>query len=1223
MIRQFKPHSIALRAVLSVAILASNLILTSLLPPSAGSLFASESYTPDDTAVLDPSVQFVQIGLTGDIETDILVTKSADKEAFILGTSKGLYIISEGSLQEYIATPGSVTDITLLNDVSGDGQQEIVIALDDTRFPNIRCYDGGSGGKLWQFAPRQDAFIENILWTEIETSTFDIETIGDVNSDGYQDIAATSGYGLYLLDGKTGEQIWRFDAEDNLWRVAIIPDINGDGIEELAAGAQTGLVYILDGKSGGLIWKKAISEQIAVYDDTGAKWASIDTSVWDIVPIEIGGKQKAIVSSEDGKVRLVNMKDGAYDWETTSALIEYSASQLYTYYRRKSKLPTSPGEANFFNLRLTTVADVSGDGVNDVLASAYVGLDSQQIAPGLNSGLYMINSASGDIIWSDISLDLGNVARIESATMDDDQVILLPQEKSNSEAQIKIVAIEDGELTDTLEITTPQSSGSSAYWTKAAAEDYFVTVSNYDDLLYISSEEEVQWYYPRISDVAVESGEFVGDDTEDLFIWSKQRLSSWGNKYGARILCVVDGATRSKVWSYEISYEDLEDIECIVDIQVTPDLNGDGKQDIIGYTKPRSSGETGEDYNIIAFSGDDGSILLNQPVVTQTYYGIYEQLYEAKDSNPSTLDDTVQNMLDSGVQSTYYSIYDGLSAKPYLKSIVDSFIQQILGDPVEDYDPNWTSSSEWMSNLEQNLDNNRQNRQINKKINSLDVMDLDGEKALVVGCHRDIFIIDSGGDLLWTNCYESWIYEDPFRNVQPNNWTMNSHHDTPYLSIGDLNDDNIDDLVACSWQSISVLVSEVNGGILTFVNDADESLVLFDSTEYGSEAGTDQSQVALVDDIDGDGIKEVFFPIHRPDVAQLATIASPATGDTLLQQEWHGGDLIMPSTDFNNDGSLDRIVFSQWREGVDGPVLEIVGGNNSGVIWQYDGYKEAWYFDRMGLTGITPAAAISDLNGDGIPDIAVTKFLTDQPGAIIDIYDATNNELLKEIITENIDERLKHWEKRWHPGVTIKEVGDYNGDGTNELAMVTMLTDEDSWQSGDSSEIQKEMWLMVVDVVNETAIAEFEILAMQFVETGSDKELAVVGSSGELYFLNMENNLGFTSPADGSSQSSPVTIAWEGVSTGAYNQIYIDDAEVARTNENEITLDIVRGEHQVVLRSMDEYGRGLYTSITLNVQKGSSIVIFVSIAFVISVLAITFPFLSRLVRYRLKESRHG
>jgi len=264
---------------------------------------------------------------------------------------------------------------------------------------------------------------------------------------------------------------------------------------------------------------------------------------------------------------------------------------------------------------------------------------------------------------------------------------------------------------------------------------------------------------------------------------------------------------------------------------------------------------------------------------------------------------------------------------------------------------------------------------------------------------------------------------------------------------------------------------------------------------------------------------------------------------------------------------------------------------------------------------------MSDLNGDGIADLALIKFLHDQPGARVGIYDVAHNELLKEIIIEKFDERVK-WERRWHPGACIEEIGDCNGDGVKELAVLTMMS-ESGGQTEEGKSAQKEVQLIVVDVVSERVIAEFEILGSTFVDIGEDTGFGVVGLSGEFYFLNVASSLHITFPSEGDILTSPVTITWGGVSRGAFNQVFVDDAEVARTNENEVIVDVARGEHELVVRSLDEYGRGIYATVTFEVKKGSNVVVVASVALVIAILVAISPVLLRITRSRYGGPRRG
>jgi len=1210
--------------VVAALVVSSTLgLVGQVLPFATDSLLAAVSLSADNSGdALEPSVRSVQIGLTGEIGSYLLVTEVAGREAVLLGTSKGLYFISQGDLLRFISTPGTVTDIALLNDINGDGQSEIIVAIDDTHFPNIRCYNGTSGDKIWHFAPKQDAFLENLLWTEVETPTIDIEIVADINGNGFQDIAATSGYCLYLLDGQTGEQVWRFDADDNLWGVSAIRDLDGDGMDEFIVGAQAGFLYVISGGNGEVVWQRKVAEQCVVFDDKGDRWAEVDRSIWDIIPIDVEGKQKAVVSSEDGKVRLINLEDGNYEWET-STLVEYGASLLYQYYRQKNKLPTSPGDPTFFNFRLLLVGDVSGDNVEDILVSASEGQKAGEGAATANTGLFMINSVTGETIWQQMPLPMESVARVETAFIDGKQVILLPQKQAGDAVEVQLLSTEDGEPVKTLDVMAMPSHSSGKYWAKAWGEDRFILVSNSDDLLCVSSESEVLWHYPRITDVAVETGEFTGDDTPDIFIYSRHRISGWGNAYGARLLYVIDGAARSKAWSYEIPYADLTQVEGITNILVTPDLNGDGKQDVIGYVQPRSSDKGAGYYPIVVFSGRDGSVLLDQPVVAHTYYGLYDQLYETRDSSPQDFPSFVEAMLTKGVQDAYYDAYQGLDETPFLKGLVDDFVQQIITERGEDYNPTWVNDPQWMSDLERNLEDSRDGRKIDKRIVSIDVINLLGDMALVVGCPQDIFIISAEGKLLWTATYNPWAYEDPFFHVSPAGWGFDGEWETSYRSLDDLNQDSIDDLLASSGSRVQILISNYQGDKFNYESDVPQALTLY---EAQPGEGIDPTQVELVDDIDGDGIREVSFMRYQEDRPPLMTVVSTSSGDILLQSEVEGSDGKggfdpPPSADFNNDGYADRVLFSRWREGVNRPVAEVVSGKDGAVLWQYDQYIDCWLFDKFNITELVPVTTISDLNDDGISDLALIKFLQDQPGAIVDVFDVAHDELLREIVIEAIDERVK-WERRWHPGAFIKQIGDCNGDGVGELAMLTMLTaDEGDPESG--RPVVKEVQLVVVDMANGQVIGDFSILGSKFVEIGEENELGVVGLSGEFYFLDVSNNLSITSPKDGDIQTSPIRIDWDGVSPGAFNQVFIDGAEVARTNENEVVVNVARGQHEVVVRSLDEYGRGTYASATFEVSKGSGLIVVVVVGLVISILAAISPILLRIARSRRQELRHG
>ncbi len=159
---------------------------------------------------------------------------------------------------------------------------------------------------------------------------------------------------------------------------------------------------------------------------------------------------------------------------------------------------------------------------------------------------------------------------------------------------------------------------------KHPAGNGYLAFSSASDLVAISSEGAVLWYYPRITSVKAESGNFVGDATEDVLFWGESgtqqssgsvpvydiegktmevtdpTYTPQGQEPEARLLQMMDGATRATAWSYEVPYGEFKSLGGLKGIQVTPDLVGsDGIQDIIGYRED----------TVFIFSGKDGARL--------------------------------------------------------------------------------------------------------------------------------------------------------------------------------------------------------------------------------------------------------------------------------------------------------------------------------------------------------------------------------------------------------------------------------------------------------------------------------------------------------------------------------------------------------------------------------------------------------------------------------------
>lgn len=88
---------------------------------------------------------------------------------------------------------------------------------------------------------------------------------GDMTEDGMNDILiASSSTTAYLIDGMSAEAVWYSQLDDKAWNLAVANDLNMDGLNEVMAGTlyQDNYSYFLDGGSGEELSKKQANTAI-------------------------------------------------------------------------------------------------------------------------------------------------------------------------------------------------------------------------------------------------------------------------------------------------------------------------------------------------------------------------------------------------------------------------------------------------------------------------------------------------------------------------------------------------------------------------------------------------------------------------------------------------------------------------------------------------------------------------------------------------------------------------------------------------------------------------------------------------------------------------------------------------------------------------------------------------------------------------------------------------
>ncbi len=223
----------------------------------------------------------------------------------------------------------------------------------------MRCFNGNSNG------------IADILWENEAGTVYSqngINTIEDINNDGYDDVIVGLAWGVRavkVLSGKTGNQIWIYDTHifgDGGWVYKVWTgfDYNDDGITDVLAatgndGTNSGpkRFFCLDGTNGTPLWD--------TYTD-GPNFAvmGVEDFTGDGKPDVVGGSSNNYETQ--GIVYGINGSNGSIEWSfNANGTSVWAVEQL---------------------------DDFTGDGIKDVTAGDFAG------------NFYLLNATNGSAQYS-------------------------------------------------------------------------------------------------------------------------------------------------------------------------------------------------------------------------------------------------------------------------------------------------------------------------------------------------------------------------------------------------------------------------------------------------------------------------------------------------------------------------------------------------------------------------------------------------------------------------------------------------------------------------------------------------------------------------------------------------------------------------------------------------------------------------------------------------------
>jgi outer membrane protein assembly factor BamB len=185
-------------------------------------ILGSDSYFQAGPNILD---------LDNDSQLDIVIAQySGDCRIYALKGDDGSVLWYSELPGDYMYHGGSFADI------DEDGLPEIVIGCYDNY---VYVLNGEDGNLVWSYyAP---------YYIASPTS------IADLNNDDHLEIVFTS-YNYLGVLSHTGNLLWSYTASGSMFRGVSIADIDGNGILDVVFGADDGILRVLQGDNGQIIW---------------------------------------------------------------------------------------------------------------------------------------------------------------------------------------------------------------------------------------------------------------------------------------------------------------------------------------------------------------------------------------------------------------------------------------------------------------------------------------------------------------------------------------------------------------------------------------------------------------------------------------------------------------------------------------------------------------------------------------------------------------------------------------------------------------------------------------------------------------------------------------------------------------------------------------------------------------------------------------------------------
>ncbi|MEE9378221.1 MAG: hypothetical protein V3V33_09310 [Candidatus Lokiarchaeia archaeon] len=585
-----------------------------------------------------------------------LVNFTENSESLIIvGTDEGLAAITlDGFINMSYRTFGPVIDFDIIEDISGDTIDDIILITYYKDHPNLIAIASNNGTELWKFKPTIEGInTETFETQEFITYTWDLEIINDIDEDSISEIVIASWYRIFVVNGKSGSKIWMRDGDfaNDVWKLAVLEDINDNGYDTIIAGSEGGKLCAFDSESGKRLWTFKVNEiKFSVMTIYGISTEAIPNSIDDIKiirDVDNDDIDEILITADDGYLRLISGKLGV---ELDNALcynITIPTSTLYDLsdspYDSAKRIFTKSG------VKIYEIPDINNDGRGEYMSIA-CDLDyrySNGEKKIIEGRIFNINpefefqriNITHRLNWTYQSFYQGSYPEII---------------KSGSDIQIYFYLYGSSDYYD------PFSSGNAHIImydiNDVKSENQTVVYSDPDEYGDISQYSTIQTnhYFLNVGDVN-------SDGFDDLFAISAN----------GRYLC-IDTTNNNTLWvrsrkDFELELTEINDLNSdgVNDflIKQISDFEPDWIYSVIDYTQEETTEVPKIINELFTIDGKTGTVIWSFKTPSPQYYEGLRDLKNVGDINDDGIDDYVGWIIPSNIPSDISEIIEALTGE--------------------------------------------------------------------------------------------------------------------------------------------------------------------------------------------------------------------------------------------------------------------------------------------------------------------------------------------------------------------------------------------------------------------------------------------------------------------------------------------------------------------------------------------------------------------------------